>query len=126
MCYKKKKKKKQQRGLLRLIKCVSLSKLALAHDGRNAPQDLSLYNSHFNFQIVVGNFGLSPDQERAQFGIWAMLAAPLLMSNDLRNINPDSLNLLKNKEIIAINQDPLGKQGQMLFGVSWFLNFNAF
>jgi hypothetical protein len=67
---------------------------------------------------VIGNFGLSHEQEKAQFGIWAMVAAPLIMSNDLRNIRNSSLNLLKNKEIIAVNQDPLGKQGQMLFGVS--------
>jgi hypothetical protein len=68
--------------------------------------------------MSIGNFGLSDDQEKAHFGIWAMLAAPMLVSNDLRNIRNASLNLMRNKEIIAINQDPLGIQGQMLFGVS--------
>lgn len=43
--------------------------------------------------------------------LWAMMAAPLLMSNDLRHISPASKALLQNKEVIAINQDPLGKQG---------------
>lgn len=43
--------------------------------------------------------------------LWAIMAAPLLMSNDLRNICPKAKELLQNKYIIAINQDPLGKQG---------------
>lgn len=43
--------------------------------------------------------------------LWAIMAAPLLMSNDLRDICPRSKALLQNKHIIAISQDPLGKQG---------------
>ncbi|XP_060105948.1 alpha-galactosidase A [Heteronotia binoei] len=61
--------------------------------------------------LVIGNFGLSWDQQVTQMAFWAMMAAPLLMSNDLRHINPASKALLQNKEVIAINQDPLGKQG---------------
>ena len=62
-------------------------------------------------QIIVGNFGLSHDQERVQMAVWAILAAPLLMSNDLRNIRKESRNLLLNRNLIAINQDPLGIAG---------------
>ncbi|XP_051877303.1 alpha-galactosidase A isoform X2 [Pristis pectinata] len=61
--------------------------------------------------LVIGNFGLSKDQQVTQMALWAIMAAPLLMSNDLRNINPDSKALLQNQYIIAINQDPLGIQG---------------
>lgn len=43
--------------------------------------------------------------------LWAIMAAPLLMSNDLRDICPRSKELLQNRHIIAISQDPLGKQG---------------
>lgn len=43
--------------------------------------------------------------------LWAIMAAPLLMSNDLRDICPRSKELLQNRRIIAISQDPLGKQG---------------
>lgn len=43
--------------------------------------------------------------------LWAIIAAPLLMSNDLRAIDPQSRQLLQNPDVIAINQDPLGKQG---------------
>ncbi|XP_030001666.1 alpha-galactosidase A [Sphaeramia orbicularis] len=61
--------------------------------------------------LVIGNFGLSHDQQESQMALWAIMAAPLLMSNDLRDICPRSKELLQNKHIIAISQDPLGKQG---------------
>ncbi|XP_030065529.1 alpha-galactosidase A [Microcaecilia unicolor] len=63
--------------------------------------------------LVIGNFGLSWDQQVTQMALWAIMAAPLLMSNDLRTIDPNSKALLQNKEVIAINQDPLGKQGYL-------------
>lgn len=46
--------------------------------------------------------------------MWAIMAAPLFMSNDLRRISPEAKWLLQNKETIAINQDPLGKQGYQI------------
>uniref|UniRef100_A0A6G1RCX1 Galactosidase alpha n=1 Tax=Hypotaenidia okinawae TaxID=2861861 RepID=A0A6G1RCX1_9GRUI len=46
--------------------------------------------------------------------MWAIMAAPLFMSNDLRHISPEAKRLLQNKEVIAINQDPLGKQGYQI------------
>lgn len=62
-------------------------------------------------QLIIGDGALSFDQEQMQFSLWAIFAAPLLMSNDLRTINNVSKSILQNKEIIDINQDPLGKQG---------------
>src|SRR5262245_64823405 len=44
--------------------------------------------------------------------LWAMLAAPLLAGNDLRSMTPEILAILTNKEVIAVDQDKLGKQGQ--------------
>ncbi|XP_028671755.1 alpha-galactosidase A [Erpetoichthys calabaricus] len=70
--------------------------------------------------LVIGNFGLSPDQQVSQMIIWAMMAAPLLMSNDLRYIDPKAKALLQNKNIIAISQDPLGKQGYKIASVNNF------
>ncbi|XP_077001901.1 alpha-galactosidase A isoform X1 [Tamandua tetradactyla] len=64
--------------------------------------------------LVIGNFGLSWDQQVTQMVLWAIMAAPLLMSNDLRNISPQAKALLQNKDVIVINQDPLGKQGYRL------------
>ncbi|KAJ6663244.1 hypothetical protein lerEdw1_010380 [Lerista edwardsae] len=61
--------------------------------------------------LVIGGFGLSWDQQITQMALWAIMAAPLFMSNDLRHISPQSKKLLQNKDVIAINQDPLGIQG---------------
>jgi hypothetical protein len=65
-------------------------------------------------ELVIGNFGLSYDQERVQMAIWSIVAGPLLMSVDLRTIRPASKALLLNRGAIAINQDPLGIQGQRI------------
>lgn len=50
--------------------------------------------------------------------IWAILAAPLLMSVDLRTIRPEYKAILQNKKIIAVDQDPLGIQGRRIYKVS--------
>jgi len=70
-----------------------------------------------SLQLVIGNFGLSYDQEQVQMAIWAILAAPLLASVDLRTIRPESKALLQNKGAIAINQDALGIQGRHIYKV---------
>ncbi|KAK9872087.1 hypothetical protein WA026_016132 [Henosepilachna vigintioctopunctata] len=66
-------------------------------------------------QLIVGNFGLSYEQSKTQMAIWAILAAPLLMSVDLRTIRPEYKAILKNKKIIAVDQDPLGIQGRRIY-----------
>lgn len=60
--------------------------------------------------LEVGN-GMPVNEERAHFTMWAMLAAPLIAGNDLNNMSKETLGVLTNKEIIAINQDSLGVQG---------------
>ncbi|XP_076328415.1 alpha-N-acetylgalactosaminidase-like isoform X2 [Tachypleus tridentatus] len=65
--------------------------------------------------IIIGNYGLSYDQAKVQMAMWAVLAAPLLMSNDLRKLHPEFKEILLNKDIIAVNQDPLGIQGKRIF-----------
>ncbi len=61
--------------------------------------------------MEVGNPGLTLGESRAHFSLWCILAAPLMAGNDLRIMTPDILEILTNKEAIAIDQDPLGKQG---------------
>jgi alpha-galactosidase len=61
--------------------------------------------------LEVGNGGLTVNQNRAHFTMWAMLAAPLIAGNDLRNMTKETTDILTNKEVIAINQDSLGIQG---------------
>nr|XP_020478003.1 alpha-N-acetylgalactosaminidase-like [Monopterus albus] len=64
--------------------------------------------------LIIGNFGLSVDQAHSQMALWAIMAAPLIMSNDLRNLDNRARAILQNKVVIAINQDPLGIQGRRL------------
>jgi alpha-galactosidase len=62
--------------------------------------------------LEIGNGGMSQDEYRMHMTWWAMLAAPLIAGNDLRNMNQDTVQILTNAEVIAIDQDPLGKHGQ--------------
>ena len=48
---------------------------------------------------------------RSHFSLWALMAAPLIAGNDLRDMTDDTLEILTNSEVIAVNQDPLGVQG---------------
>lgn len=59
--------------------------------------------------LEVGNGGLTTNEERAHFGIWAICKSPLLIGTDLTKISSTSLAILKNADVIAINQDSLGK-----------------
>nr|CAD7407900.1 unnamed protein product [Timema cristinae] len=65
--------------------------------------------------LIIGNFGLSYEQSKTQMALWAILAAPLLMSVDLRTIRPEYKAILQNKKIIAVDQDPLGYQGRRIY-----------
>jgi len=51
---------------------------------------------------------------KTHFGMWCMVAAPLIAGNDLRSMTPEIRDILTNKELIAIDQDPLGKQGRRI------------
>lgn len=62
--------------------------------------------------LEVGNGGMTTTEYRAHFSLWAILAAPLIAGNDLRNMTPEIREILTNKEMIAIDQDPLGHQGR--------------
>ncbi|XP_070507518.1 alpha-N-acetylgalactosaminidase-like [Chironomus tepperi] len=68
--------------------------------------------------LLLGNFGLSYEQSKAQLAIWAILAAPFLLSTDLRTITPEIKELILNREIIAIDQDKLGIQGKRLSSIN--------
>ncbi len=65
--------------------------------------------------LEVGNGKLSLAENRTHFSWWAMLAAPLLAGNDLPNMKPEVKAILTNKEVIAIDQDSLGRQGRKAY-----------
>ncbi|MGW4499130.1 glycoside hydrolase family 27 protein [Micromonospora sp. NPDC004336] len=60
--------------------------------------------------LEVGNGGMSDTEMRSHFALWSVMAAPLMMGNDLRSANAATLAILKNQNLVAINQDPLGLQ----------------
>ncbi len=62
--------------------------------------------------LEVGNDGLSDVEARAHFSLWAILAAPLMAGNDIRTMSPATREILTNHEVLAVNQDPLGRQGR--------------
>jgi len=61
--------------------------------------------------LEVGNGGMNEDEYRTHMSLWAILAAPLIAGNDLTRMTPFTVELLTNREVIAVDQDPLGKQG---------------
>jgi alpha-galactosidase len=60
--------------------------------------------------LEIGNGHMSDDEYRTHMSLWALVAAPLLAGNDIRSMSASTKAILLNKEVIAIDQDPLGKQ----------------
>lgn len=88
-------------GVVRILdKQVGLEKFA-GPGGWNDPD-----------MLEVGNGGLTLSENRAHFSLWAILAAPLMAGNDLRNMTPEVRDILTNRDVIAVDQDPLGRQGR--------------
>jgi alpha-galactosidase len=63
--------------------------------------------------LEIGNGGMTTDEYRTHMSLWAMFAAPLLAGNDVRKMSPEIRSILMNKDVIAIDQDPLGEAGQL-------------
>jgi alpha-galactosidase len=62
--------------------------------------------------LEVGNGGMTTTEDRTQFSLWAIMASPLIISTDLRKVSSRALEILGNREVIAMDQDTLGKQGK--------------
>lgn len=81
---------------------------AFARDGHYNDMDMMVVG--FRGNSKVGGEGLSPQEEEAHFGLWCIMNSPLLIGCDMEHMPESSLQLLKNPELIALNQDPLGLQ----------------
>eukprot|EP00963_Diacronema_lutheri_P002523 scaffold177_cov334-Pavlova_lutheri.AAC.26 len=77
--------------------------LLVGLDGMTLPEDPN---------IVIGT--LSEDEQKSHFALWCIMAAPLLVGADVRNLSESALQILRAKEVIAIDQDPLGIQGRII------------
>ena len=62
--------------------------------------------------LEVGNGGMTTTEYRSHFSLWAIFAAPLMAGNDIANMTPEIKEILTNKEVIAVDQDPLGMEGR--------------
>jgi len=63
--------------------------------------------------LQVGR-GMTLEEDKAHFSMWCMLNSPLLAGNDLSSMSQETLDILTNKKVIALNQDPLGYQARRL------------
>jgi alpha-galactosidase len=64
--------------------------------------------------LEVGNGGMTFDEYKTHFSLWAIMAAPLMAGNDLRAMTEETRTILLNTEVIAVDQDPLGAQGRVV------------
>ena len=85
-------------GVLQIIDAQEALRLRHGPGGWNDPD-----------MLQIGNGFLTEAEERTHFSMWAMLAAPLLAGNDLRGMSAATRAILTNAEVIAVDQDPLGK-----------------
>jgi alpha-galactosidase len=89
---------------------------SMSHIGFDLEADLAPYAGpgHWNDpdMLEVGNGGMSELEYRTHMSLWSLLAAPLLAGNDLRSVPADVMAILANKEVIAIDQDKIGKQAK--------------
>ncbi|KAK4468850.1 hypothetical protein MN116_008015 [Schistosoma mekongi] len=64
--------------------------------------------------LLMSSFGLPDVQKRVQFGLWCMFAAPLLIATDMDKLDDFSVSLLRNKQLLAIDQDKGGHQAEFV------------
>jgi alpha-galactosidase len=65
--------------------------------------------------LEIGNGAMSETEYKTHMSLWCLLAAPLLAGNDLRSMSPEIMAILTNREVIAVDQDKLGKQGKQVW-----------
>ncbi|WP_374117358.1 carbohydrate-binding protein [Streptomyces sp. RKAG293] len=84
--------------------------------------DLAAYAGpgHWNDpdMLEVGNGGMTATEYRTHFSLWAMMSAPLLIGSDVRSASAATQAILKNTDVIALDQDPLGKQATIVSATS--------
>jgi alpha-galactosidase len=77
-------------------------------------KDIRKYSGpdHWNdFDMMEVGDGMTNTEDKSHFAMWCMMASPLIAGNDFRKMSKETLAILTNKELIAVNQDKLGVQG---------------
>jgi alpha-galactosidase len=65
--------------------------------------------------LEIGNGGMTAEEYRMHMSLWCLLAAPLITGNDLTRMTPETLAILTNPDVIAVDQDPLGAEGHRVW-----------
>jgi alpha-galactosidase len=117
-----------QAGLAGVTQAFTAAGPVAPHDGPkhvNDPDMLVVGIPWANFVTGHPTMSLGPQrpdltdtEQRAHFSLWAMLAAPLLAGNDVRSMSAGTRTILTNREVIAVDQDPLVLQGRPLIADS--------
>jgi alpha-galactosidase len=89
----------------------SIMKIMDANSGPAAFAGLGRWNDPD--MLEVGNGGMTDTGYRSHFTMWALMAAPLIAGNDLRDMSRATIDILTAPVVIAVNQDPLGSQGKL-------------
>jgi len=96
-------------GIQGLISQIN-SQAALTHASYSGPggwNDMDM--------LEMCNGGMTVVEYQSHFSLWAILASPLILGNDIRNMPSYCMDLIGNKEVIAVDQDPLGMQGRLVY-----------
>jgi alpha-galactosidase len=64
--------------------------------------------------IIAGDIGMSLPESRTQMALWSMMSAPLILSSEVAKLTPEAIAIVGNKDLIAIDQDPLGKMATLV------------
>jgi alpha-galactosidase len=64
--------------------------------------------------IIAGGIGMSLPESRTQMALWSMMSSPLILSSEVAKLSPEAVAIVGNKDLIAIDQDPLGKMATLV------------
>ncbi len=93
------------------IKNLATSQLhALEYNGMGCFNDMDMLVVGMNAKGNVGFVGCTPEEYKTHFALWAFLASPLMIGCDIRSVSEETLTLLKNKDLLRINQDTACRQ----------------
>jgi alpha-galactosidase len=65
--------------------------------------------------LEVGNRGMNFEEQKSHFSLWALMAAPLMAGNDLTQMSEQTKSILLNRDVIAVDQDPIGKAAERVW-----------
>lgn len=102
----------------RMLYCLETTSMLSEYAGHgywNDPDMLEVGNTtNEKLWGKISSRKMDLNEYRTHFSMWCMVAAPLIAGNDLRSMAPEIIKILTNREVIALDQDPLGMQGQRI------------